>query len=52
MYAIVTTLLDSIDEEGVTSKVPHYTVVSRIKGRDLATFLTREEALAYIKSLI
>jgi hypothetical protein len=52
MYAIVTTYLDSVDEEGVTSKVPHYTVVDRRKGRDVATFLTREDALAHIKSLI
>lgn len=52
MYAIVTTLLDSIDEDGVTSKVPHYTVVDRRKGKDVATFLTREQALACIKSLI
>ena len=52
MYSIVTTYLDSMDENGDISKVAHYTVVDRRKGKDLITVLSKEEALAYIRSLI
>lgn len=52
MYSIVLLYLDSMDENGDISKVAHYTVVDRKKNKDVATFLTKEEALDLIKSLI